>query len=58
MSMTRIYRFHQYGGPEVLQLESHPTPQPSLGEVRVHVQAPELEPRRFVMDGKQLRGNS
>lgn len=42
MSTTRIYRFHQYGSPEVLQLETVPTPQPGVGEVRVRVQAMSL----------------
>lgn len=42
MSTTRIYRFHQYGGSEVLQLESVPTAQPGAGEVRVRVQAMSL----------------
>ena len=36
---TRIYRFHEYGNPEVLKLESVETPQPSLGEVRVRISA-------------------
>ncbi|WP_414585381.1 zinc-dependent alcohol dehydrogenase family protein [Scytonema sp. PCC 10023] len=39
---TQIYRFHQYGGPEVLQLETVPTPQPGPGELRVRVQAMSL----------------
>ena len=39
MDTTRIYRFHQYGRPDVLQLESLPVTQPSAGEVRVRVQA-------------------
>lgn len=42
MSTTRIYRFHQYGGSEVLQLESVPIPQLGSGEVRVRVQAMSL----------------
>lgn len=36
---TRIYRFHQYGAPEMLQLDSVPITQPGAGEVRVRVQA-------------------
>lgn len=36
---TKIYRFHQFGGSEVLQLEFVPTPQPITGEVRVRVEA-------------------
>lgn len=42
MSETRIYRFHQYGGPDVLQMETVPTPQPGPTEVRVQVQAMSL----------------
>ena len=36
---TRIYRFHEYGGPDRLTLESVPLPEPGHGEVRVKVQA-------------------
>ncbi len=39
---TRIYRFHQYGNPEVLKLESVPIPEPGPGEVRVRVSAMSL----------------
>lgn len=39
---TRIYQFHQYGGPEVLQLDSVPLPQPGAKEVRVQVQSMSL----------------
>ncbi|MBF2004857.1 MAG: zinc-dependent alcohol dehydrogenase family protein [Chlorogloeopsis fritschii C42_A2020_084] len=39
---TRIYRFHQYGGTEMLQLDVVPLPQPGAGEVRVRVQAMSL----------------
>lgn len=39
---TRVYRFHEYGNPEVLRLESVPKPQPGLGEVRVRVSAMSL----------------
>ena len=39
---TRIYQFHEYGDPEVLQIDSVPTPQPGLGEVRVRVSAMSL----------------
>lgn len=42
METTRIYHFHQYGGPEVLKLESVPTPEPGPGEVRIRVQAMSL----------------
>lgn len=36
---TRIYRFHQYGNPEILQLDSVPMTQLGAGEVRLRVQA-------------------
>ncbi|MGJ5674569.1 MAG: zinc-dependent alcohol dehydrogenase family protein [Nostochopsis sp.] len=39
---TRVYRFHQYGGPEVLQLDSVPLAQPGANEVRVRVQSMSL----------------
>ena len=41
-TMTRIYRFHQYGDPDVLQLDTLPLPEPKAGEVRVRVQAMSL----------------
>ena len=41
-TMTRIYRFHQYGNPDVLQLDTLPLPEPKAGEVRVKVQAMSL----------------
>ncbi len=37
--MPKIVRFHQTGGPEVLQFEEEPQRQPSEGEVRLRVQA-------------------
>ena len=37
--MSRMIRFHQFGGPEVLQLEEVPTPVPGPGEVLVRTQA-------------------
>jgi NADPH:quinone reductase-like Zn-dependent oxidoreductase len=39
MTSVRTVRFHKLGGPEVLQLESLPTPEPGPGEVRLRVQA-------------------
>lgn len=35
--MSKIVRFHQLGGPEVLKIEDAPTPQPGKGEVRLKV---------------------
>lgn len=37
--MPKIVRFHQFGGPEVLQLEELPAPRPETGEVRIKVAA-------------------
>jgi hypothetical protein len=39
IGMPKIVRFHQVGGPEVLQLEELPAPQPGEGEVRIKVEA-------------------
>ena len=39
LSMPKIVRFHQVGGPEVLKLEEMPAPQPGKGEVRIKVEA-------------------
>ena len=36
---AKICRFHQTGGPEVLQLEDMPLPEPQAGEVRLRVKA-------------------
>src|ERR1035441_6952979 len=36
---VRIVRFHQTGGPEVLQLDEFPLPDPAAGEVRLRVKA-------------------
>jgi NADPH:quinone reductase-like Zn-dependent oxidoreductase len=37
-------RFHRTGGPEVLQLETLPTPQPGHGEVLIEVHASAINP--------------
>ncbi len=37
--MPKVVRFHQLGGPEVLQFEEEPQRQPGKGEVRLRVQA-------------------
>jgi NADPH:quinone reductase-like Zn-dependent oxidoreductase len=34
---AKIVRFHKAGGPEVLQVEELPIPEPSVGEVRLRV---------------------
>ena len=36
---VKIVRFHQTGGPEVLQLDELPLPEPAPGEVRLRVKA-------------------
>jgi NADPH:quinone reductase-like Zn-dependent oxidoreductase len=36
---VKIVRFHQTGGPEVLQLDELPVPDPGAGEVRLRVKA-------------------
>jgi NADPH:quinone reductase-like Zn-dependent oxidoreductase len=38
----RAARFHQHGGPEVVQIDEIPTPAPGPGEVRVDVRAAAL----------------
>ena len=42
VATTRIYRFHDYGGPDKLKLEAVPLPDPGPGDVRVKVQAMSL----------------
>ncbi|AZO56132.1 MULTISPECIES: zinc-dependent alcohol dehydrogenase family protein [unclassified Mesorhizobium] len=37
--MTRIVRFHQHGGPEVLRIEEVDLPPPGQGEVQIRVKA-------------------
>lgn len=37
--MTRAVRFHQHGGPEVLDIETVDIPPPSTGEVQIRVRA-------------------
>ena len=39
LNTVKIVRFHQTGGPEVLQLDELPLPQPAEGEVRLRVKA-------------------
>ena len=40
----RAVRVHQFGGPEVLQLEEVPDPTPGPGEVVVRVRAAGVNP--------------
>lgn len=53
--MSRIVRFHQFGGPEVLKIDNVNVPSPSAGEVRIKVKALGLN-RAEVMfrEGKYL----
>ncbi len=37
--MTRVVRFHELGGPEVLRIEKVDVPEPGRGEVRIRVKA-------------------
>src|SRR5215475_7675047 len=37
--MARVVRFHQTGGPEVLQIENLEIPPPGKGEVQISVKA-------------------
>lgn len=37
--MSRIIRFHEYGGPEVLRIETENPPPPQEGEVQIRVKA-------------------
>ena len=41
--MTRVVRFEQLGGAEVLRIVNEPEPQPGAGEVRLDVTALGLE---------------
>ena len=41
--MSRIVRFHELGGPEVLKIEEHTFGDPGRGELRIRVQAIEKE---------------
>ena len=40
----KAVRIHNYGGPEVLQFEEVPLPQPQAGEVRLLVHAAGVTP--------------
>jgi NADPH:quinone reductase-like Zn-dependent oxidoreductase len=56
---VKIVRFHQPGGPEVLQLDELPLPEPAAGEVRLRVKAIGLNRAEvmFRMDQYLLRPN-
>jgi len=40
----KAMRIHEFGGPEVLQFEELPTPEPNDGEVRIRVMAASVNP--------------
>ncbi|GGL52657.1 NADPH:quinone reductase [Halocalculus aciditolerans] len=40
----RAVRYHEHGGPEVLQVDDVPTPEPGPGEVRIAVEAAGVNP--------------
>ena len=40
----KALRFHQYGGPEVLQIDDVPIPEPGPGEVLVRVSGSGVNP--------------
>jgi len=44
MTTMKAVRLHQYGGPEVLQYEDAPRPEPASGEVLVRVHAAAVNP--------------
>lgn len=46
--MTKIVRFHEIGGPEVLKIEDVPSRQPSKGEACLSVQAIGLNRAEFM----------
>ena len=54
--MSKIIRFHEIGGPEVLRIEDLPLTEPGQGEVRLNVEAFSLN-RADVMfrQGKYLQ---
>ena len=37
--MTRVVRFHEHGGPEVLRIENVDVPGPARGEIQIRVKA-------------------
>src|SRR5437764_192912 len=56
LKTMKAIRVHQFGGPEVLQLEQVPTPQPGPGEVLVRMHAIGVNPvETYIRAGKYAR---
>ena len=52
----KAIRVHEFGGPEVLQLEELPTPQPGPGQVLVKLHAVGVNPvETYIRAGKYSR---
>ena len=52
----RAWRVHEFGGPEVLRLDTVPVPSPGPGEVLVEVAAASINPIDWKMRSGHLRG--
>jgi NADPH:quinone reductase-like Zn-dependent oxidoreductase len=50
--LSRVVRYHRYGGPEVLEVDEVPTPEPGAGQLRVSVRAAGVN----AIDWKRRRG--
>lgn len=56
--MPKIIRFHNFGGPEILQLEDVPSQIPGGGEVRLRVEAAGINRDQFTfMNGQHFSGH-
>ena len=54
-SRMRAWRLHEFGGPEVLRLETAPVPAPEPGEILVRVAAASVNPIDWKMRSGHLR---